>query len=312
VLGAAIVVLAAHLARAERWRFFIADGRKIGLRNAFAATVIGYFMNNLIPRSGEIVRPFTLARKEGHSTSALLATVVVERVLDGLTLLAILGGIILLTGDRLVELIHGIDRFADYTTSDLILQLAVPVLVLVTLLLVMLATPLGTAIVEWIGARLPKKIGGRVVGLFHEFRQGARFTGGYRGAIGVFIWTIVIWAGYIGSLHCGVLAFDLTGQYGLTLADSTLLLGVTAVGMAIAPTPGGFGVFHTFARVALVSLYGVPVDVAVAFAFVTHFAQYAVSMIVGAWFVIREGVSLSRAVDIGTAQTPPETSTSKE
>ena len=145
----AAVVMLAHLARAERWRFFIADGRKIRLGNAFSATVIGYFMNNIIPRSGEFVRPWTLARREGHSTSALLATVVVERILDGITLLVILVGIILIAGDELAGLFGQIEGLNDYTPADLIYAVAIPVAALVLLLVLALGTRLGDVLVRF-------------------------------------------------------------------------------------------------------------------------------------------------------------------
>ncbi|MGE3800887.1 MAG: YbhN family protein [Candidatus Kapaibacterium sp.] len=291
----AVVVMLAHIARAERWRFFIADGRKIHLMNAFSATVIGYFMNNIIPRSGEFVRPYTLARREGHSTSSLLATVVVERILDGITLLVILVGIIVIAGDELAELLRQIDGLRNLTPTDLIVRLAIPVGAVVLLLVLALGTRLGDWLVQLIRKVLPEKFGEKIEHLFEEFRAGAKFSGGWRGLLAVIFWSGIIWLGYILSLHCGVLAFGLNESFGLDFGDSTVLLGITAIGVAVAPTPGGFGVFHTFCRVTLVSLYGVPVEQAVAFAFVVHFAQYAASMIVGALMILREGVSLKSA-----------------
>ena len=298
ILMAAVVVMSAHVARAERWRFFIADRRKIGLRNAFSATVIGYFMNNILPRSGEFVRPWALARREGHSTGSLLATVVVERVLDGITLLLILVSIIVIAGDELAGLLRQIDGLSSYRPTDLILQLAIPLGAIILLLVLILGTRLGDWLVRVAQQILPERFGDKIKGMFEEFREGARFSGGKRGSIAVIFWSGVIWFGYILSLHCGVIAFGFNTTYGFDFGDSTVLLGITAIGVAIAPTPGGFGVFHTFCRVALVSLYGIPTEEAVAFAFVTHFAQYAASMLVGTFFIFREGMSLKSAFGV--------------
>lgn len=293
-LAAAAITLLAHLARAERWRHLIPDGRKIGLLNAFSATVIGYFMNNIVPRSGEVGRPYVLAKREGRSASGLIATVVVERILDGVTLLAILVGIIFIASNELTGLLREIPQLSDYTPGDLIRQLGIPVGGLVLLLILVLGTPLGDRLVDVLAKILPEKIGGKIHTIFDEFRAGAKFSGGLVGLLGVIFWTLVIWFGYILSLHCGILAFGFDRTYGMDFGDSTVLLGITAIGMALAPTPGGFGVFHTFCRITLVSLYGVPVDQAVAFAFVLHFAQYASAMIAGPIFAIREGTGWRR------------------
>ena len=291
VIAAAGVTLLAHVARAERWKYLIPGGRKIKLLNAFSATLIGYFMNNIIPRSGEVIRPYVLAKREQRSTSSLLATVVVERILDGVTLLIILVGIIFIATDELTLLLQNIDELANYTPTDLILQIGIPVGVLVVLLILVLGTGFGDWAIRQLSKILPKKIGDKIHSLFDEFREGARFSGGAKGLAGVLFWSAAIWFGYILSLHCGILAFGFETTYGLSFGDSTVLLGITAVGMAIAPTPGGFGVFHSFCKITLVSLYGVPVDQAVAFAFVLHFAQYMTAMVFGPVFAVREGVS---------------------
>lgn len=291
VIAAALVTVLAHVARAERWKHLIADGRRIKLLNAFSATIIGYFMNNLVPRSGEVVRPYVLAKREKRSTSSLLATVVVERILDGVTLLVILAGIIFIASDEITRLLQDIEQLRDYTPSDLILQLGIPVGALVVMLILVLGTPLGNWLVDQLSRILPEKIGGKIHHIFDEFRAGAKFSGGAKGLAGVVFWSAAIWFGYILSLHCGILAFGFDTAYGLNFGDSTVLLGITAVGMAIAPTPGGFGVFHSFCRITLVSLYGVPLEKALAFAFVLHFAQYIVAIILGPIFAVREGVS---------------------
>lgn len=290
ILGVALVVMLAHLARAERWRDIIPGEPRVGLLNAFSATLIGYFMNNLIPRAGEFVRPYTLARRENRSMSALLATVAVERILDGLTLLVILLGILLLIEDDLPHLMNQIDLLKGMEPDDLIVKLGLPIAALIIGLILVIATPLGDRLVGVAERRLPEKIGGKIRGLFDEFRAGARFSGGILGGARVLFWSIVIWAAYALSLHCGVIAFAFDKRYGLNVGDSVVILGITAIGMAIAPTPGGFGVFHAFCRATLLTLYGIPANEAVAFALLTHFAQYMAAMIGGLFFGMREGL----------------------
>ena len=292
VFGVGAVVLLAHLARAIRWRYLIAEDREIPLGPAFSATVIGYFASNIVPRSGEILRPYLLARRTGNRTSSLLATVVFERLLDGITLLLILGGILLLAGDELARLLQGIDGLEELTPGDLFIRLALPVGVLVLILVLLLTTTLGEKIVARLERHLPKRFADRVDGVYRGFRAGLRPPGGIHSTGMIILWTVVIWGGYALSLHCGLLAFGLQVDPGLNFGDSIVILGLTTIGVAIAPTPGGFGIFHTFARATLVGLYGVGVERAVAFAFTVHFAQYAATMIVGGYFALREGTNI--------------------
>lgn len=292
VVGVAAFVMAAHVLRAIRWRLLIPEGKEVGLGNAFRATILGYFANNVIPRSGELLRPWILARRENRSTSRMLATVVVERTLDSLTLLVILASILVLAGDELVRMLGEIDGFRSTTTTDLLLKIGLPIVALLTLLLLVIFTRLGDRVVGFFAGRLPERFGGRLQSAFSEFRAGATIPDPGRRGPAIVFWTLAIWLGYALSLHAGVLAFGFESAYGLDFGDSVVILGITTIGVALAPTPGGFGVFHSFARVCLVSLYAIPLESAIAFALVVHAAQYLVTMIVGGYYVLAGGRDL--------------------
>src|SRR5262249_17976740 len=87
-----VVTIFGFWLRAVRWQYFIEAGRPIAVGSLFSATMIGFMANNVLPfRLGEFVRPWALARREHLSKTTLLATVVVERAVDMLTLLGIFG-----------------------------------------------------------------------------------------------------------------------------------------------------------------------------------------------------------------------------
>ncbi|MGH7741734.1 MAG: lysylphosphatidylglycerol synthase transmembrane domain-containing protein, partial [Candidatus Eiseniibacteriota bacterium] len=91
-LAAMALTLIGFWLRAIRWRLLIGGTRRLSTGSLFSATMIGFMTNNVLPfRLGELVRPWVLARREHLSKTTLLATVVVERAVDMLTLLAILG-----------------------------------------------------------------------------------------------------------------------------------------------------------------------------------------------------------------------------
>src|SRR5262249_32882666 len=90
--AAMVLTIFGFWVRAVRWRSLIASPRPLGTGSLFSATMIGFMANNVLPfRLGEFVRPWALARREGMSKTTLLATIVVERAVDMLTLLGILG-----------------------------------------------------------------------------------------------------------------------------------------------------------------------------------------------------------------------------
>ncbi len=78
--------LASHYIRALRWKFLLGHvKRDISTSNLFSAVMIGYMVNNVLPRVGELVRPYVAGKLEGISKSTALGTVVIERIIDMMT-----------------------------------------------------------------------------------------------------------------------------------------------------------------------------------------------------------------------------------
>src|SRR5574338_234771 len=74
--------------RAWRWHYLLGPIKKIPTRVMFPITTIGYMGNNIYPaRAGEVLRAVLLKRREGVAVSASLATIIVERIFDGVVML---------------------------------------------------------------------------------------------------------------------------------------------------------------------------------------------------------------------------------
>ncbi|MBS1912380.1 MAG: flippase-like domain-containing protein [Bacteroidetes bacterium] len=289
IVAGVCCTLGAHLARAHRWRLLIPQGGSIRLLDSFSATIIGYLMNNVIPRSGELVRPYVLSKRDGRPMSGLVATVLVERVLDGLSLVAIFVGLLLVSSERLQKV------FVGYSSTGILLSIILPLLVIVLIVVLLVKTRLGEQVLARLGRIVPQRIVAKLTGLLNDFRSGITF-GGKWGVVLIVFWSAVIWAGYCGAIYFGFQAFGLDTAYGMGAADALTVLAITAVGVTIAPTPGAFGVYHLFCTGALTTLYHVNNDTAVAFALVTHAAPYLAVMITGSLFLLRENVSMKDAV----------------
>ena len=75
--------------RAWRWHYLLRPLKKISTNTMFPVVTIGYFGNNILPaRAGEVLRAFVLRKREGVPVSASLATIIVERIFDGVVMLA--------------------------------------------------------------------------------------------------------------------------------------------------------------------------------------------------------------------------------
>ncbi|MGH2543932.1 MAG: lysylphosphatidylglycerol synthase transmembrane domain-containing protein, partial [Ardenticatenaceae bacterium] len=76
-------------ARTWRWHYLLRPLRVIPVNRLFPVVCIGYAGNNIYPaRAGELLRAYVLKQQDGIPVSANLATVVVERIFDGLVMLA--------------------------------------------------------------------------------------------------------------------------------------------------------------------------------------------------------------------------------
>src|SRR5689334_15340549 len=97
--------------RAVRWHYLLGPIQKVSARRLFPVVVIGYMANNVLPvRMGEVVRAYVLDRREGVRKTASLATIVVERIMDGITMLLFLSVVSLFV--KVSSSIEGIEKIA--------------------------------------------------------------------------------------------------------------------------------------------------------------------------------------------------------
>src|SRR5262245_30664998 len=169
-LGFVVAVAATLLGfwlRALRWRSLIAAPRRLSLNGLFSATMIGFMANNVLPlRLGEFVRPWALARRESLSRSTLFATVVVERAVDMITLLAILG---------IALLVH---PFSAATEAGRMVRAGAAVLVIACVILTLFVVAverwprLAQTVVGWTLRPLPAGLRVRAAGMLEHFIAG--------------------------------------------------------------------------------------------------------------------------------------------
>src|SRR5512147_3117190 len=152
--------------RAWRWHYLLKPIKEIPTRNMFPITTIGYMGNNVYPaRAGEVLRAVILKRKEGVSVSASLATIIVERIFDGVVMLAFvfvnLPELAKLTGES--GMVGNIQQVAVIGTG---LFIGALVIFLLAAMFPQVTAKFGLQAIERL---TPKRLHSRITGLMHRF-----------------------------------------------------------------------------------------------------------------------------------------------
>src|SRR6516165_567170 len=91
-LALSLLTMLVNLAiRSLRWQYLLEPLGSASFANAFRATAVGFAASSVLPaRAGEVIRPYFLARRERLSATGAFATVILERLLDLITVLVLL------------------------------------------------------------------------------------------------------------------------------------------------------------------------------------------------------------------------------
>jgi uncharacterized protein (TIRG00374 family) len=278
--------------RALRWRSLIATPQPLSLDSLFSATMIGFMANNVLPlRLGEFVRPWALARRVGLSRSTLFGTVVVERAVDMITLLAILG---------IALLVHPIS--AD-TEAGRMVQAGAGVLVTACVVLTVFVVALerqprlAHAAVGALTSPLPERIRERVAQMLNSFVAGLGLFHDLRRLVWVFLLSFLMFGVVVLGLQASMWALGIH----LPWYAGLIMLVITAIGIMVPAAPGYIGTMNV-ACIAGLALLRVGKDLAVPFSWFYWASQWAPVTLVGLYYLQREGLSLRT---LGQAQDDP-------
>ncbi len=257
--------IGAMYVRALRWRHLTDVIQPIPVFPLFRATSIGFMANNLLPgRAGEVVRAWVLSRETGASGAGILGTVVLERVIDSVTFLALAAVVLWFGGTRALG--GGVMVGA---AASLLVALILPVGVLVWL---RISPDKALATMHRVlSIFLPARLSERVEGLLSRFAEGLSSLRGGSHLFWVILHSVVLW-GVISVVpfYAGVLALGIDlGSVTRTLAAAYVTLAAVGLAVALPAAPGFFGTYHLACKEAL-SIFGVPDSRAFAMAVLVH------------------------------------------
>lgn len=275
LLPALLVYFAGVWVRAVRWHYLLSPTRGVPASRLFPVVVIGYMANDVLPaRMGEFVRVYALDQREGIRKTTGLATVFVERVFDGLAMLAFMGTVALF-----VPFVPLLQQVAALTAA-----------LFVGLIAFVFALAVQPARTESVIMRLVKLLPGRMhaplerlvgAGLagLHVMRSG-------RAVAAVLGLSLLAWLCEAGMYYLIALGFFPEIPFYVML----LTVAVANLGTMIPSSPGYVGTFDALAVLTL-GLFGVASGAALGYTAVLHLALIVPVTLLGFYYLWHENLS---------------------
>ncbi len=289
------VYFVAVWARAWRWHYLLRPLKAIPTRTMFPIVAIGYMGNNIYPaRAGEILRAVVLKRREGVPVSASLATVIVERVFDGVVMLAFvflnLPELAKLTGDS--GFVGNIQNLAVWGAAAFVAALG-------GFLLAAMFPLRSEALAGWLIQRLlPQRLREKALGITSRFLGGLAALRSPREVLMVFATSAVIWLLETGKYWFVMHAFD----FEVSFFALMLMNGIVNLATTIPSAPGYVGTFDA-PGIAVLVAYGVPQALAAGYTLVLHVALWLPITALGAYYALKAGL---RWGEVPTSEAEPQ------
>lgn len=280
---AVIATLLGYYVRAVRWRYLLKPLKDTAMKNLFTSTVIGYMANNLLPaRLGELIRAYVLGEKEQMEKSSVFATLVLDRLFDGFTVLILL--VLTLMWLRLPEGMSGAQKSLEYGGS---ITLAFYILVILFLSVLKIYSAWAISILKRVLNPFPDRLRKKVLSLVGTFVEGIRFSSRPVDIIALLITSLVMWALSVWTVDLALRAFDIV--LPITAAMFILILLVFAV--MVPASPGFVGTYHAACVYGLMA-FNLPKEKALSVALTAHAINFFPVTILGLYYVMRDKISL--------------------
>lgn len=279
-----------YFLRAVRWRYLLISEKKIPLGSLYPATIIGYMANNLLPaRLGEFVRAYMLAKREQLETPSVFASLVIDRLFDGFTVLVMLM-ITLFT----VRLPLGMEDAALALKTGGIVMFLLYCGVIVFLFLLKLQTMRTLSFVRFLLKPFPTRFSESLIPMLGSFIGGIRLSSRRSHVAAILLSSVLIWT-------FAVLPIDMTlRSFGIDLpiSASMFIMVLLVFAVMVPASPGFIGTYH-YACFKGLSVFGISETTSLSIALIIHGTSFFPVIIAGFYYLWRNKISLS---DIQTVE----------
>ena len=283
---AAFLNLSHNAFRVLRWGWLLEPVRPgVPFRPMFSAVILGFMTTLLVPgRVGELVRPALLSAREDLPLGPCLGTVVADRLLDGVAIVALF-----VVGSLNAHFVAGSAGLA----GEIRVTAAVALAVIVSGLVVLVAiSTVGRRLDGWLSRRwAPLRWLGRLtLGL----SRGVDAQRSPRRLVPIIAYSLAVWLMIALATWIGIRA----AGADIGFADTLVMLPLLALGVAI-PTPGGVGGYHAAMQFGLTRLFGVDPTIAAGAGVLIHLAILVPVLLLGPVLLYTEKVSFADLVAAG-------------
>ncbi len=275
--------------RAWRWHYLLRPLKKISTRTMFPIVTIGYMGNNIYPaRAGEVLRAAVLKQREGVPISASLATIVIERIFDGVVMLSFVFV-------NLPELARLAGKAVKVGSLDITLIAILGTVLFVGALLVFLGAAMFPQVterfVEWFIKFLPLRFQEKTRDLTMRFLSGLESLRSPQEALMIFFTTVIIWLLETAKYWIVMHAFD----FSISFFALMLMNGIVNLATTLPSAPGYVGTFDA-PGIAVLMAYNIPGEIAAGYTLVLHAALWLPITLLGAYFYLRQPLRWGKEV----------------
>lgn len=285
------------LVRSHRWILLLKSIKTVKLSDSYSLQMIGYFTSTVLPlRIGEVIRGLLLGKKYQMPRSTALTTVLVERLVDVISLLAVFA---------IVGVMYKSDGVTVLREGALILAVFSFGVLGLVLYLVLARNPL-SGLVGKIISWMPKRIQKRTIQITENAITGFGMLKSADNYLLITVETILLWVLYTAQEFSVIIAFGFHRDYEMIaaapLTAALVILVINAVALSIPSAPSGIGTFHAASIFAL-GLFGIAEEPAIGFALVLHALTVVFYTGAGFGFMWREGLRLNTLKQIQINET---------
>lgn len=285
VLYSLPVILISHIVRAYRWKTLLIPFAKVkSILNLFSAVMVGYAANNILPRGGELLRPIVYARRERISKSSTIATIVLERFLDVLTLLSLFAIAFFMKREMLSA------AFPWLTNDRLILFVVLMIFVLFGMLVFTVYPKITHFLLKVTIKPISEKLYNSITHIVNNFITGFGIIKQPKQYFKIAFDSYLMWFFYILPMYLTFYSFDFQARLNLGFSDGALILILVGIAFSVAPSPGAIGIYHYVVMVTMTTFYSISNEEALAYATLNHGVNYIFQIVVGGIFLLIENI----------------------
>lgn len=283
LLACVAIATSTFMLRIFRWKILLRadDGSALSNGPLWHAIAIGFMANNVLPfRAGELLRSIAITRLARVRLTSALSSIAAERLFDGIALVSILTGGLLLSGLPAAAEVKGVrvSHIALVAGATFVAGLILAGLV------VAFPKPAERLILKVVPF---PRLADRMVAMIEGVVHGLSVVKSPTRMLAVMAWSVGLWLVNVTSFYIAFQAFDIPVNF----AGAMLMQGILAFAISVPTTPGFVGVFEAAIKATLL-LYGLQDQVAVTYALVYHATTFVPITLLGTWSLIRTGLGL--------------------